>query len=393
MWPFKEKNNRAQPEIRLDQGEIQSTNANPTTINDAYTSIEVVRRGVDMVVDACSQMYIDVKQQIPGINVVQGVRAKTLDTKLNYQPNPYQTRESLFRNVFMDLLIDGNAFLVWDGAYLYNLPAVNVTIHASKTTFIDYFEYNTTRFNPNEVIWISDNNSDSIYRGKSRLQAALGSIKSLKEMLGYQEKFFKNGTIPGVVLHTESVLSEKVKERILKNWMQDYRVSSGGRRPVILDGDMKLSNLGSSSFHELDFNNSISVHESKILKAIGVPDLLINGGNNANINPNIRMFYIMTVLPLVTKVLSGLERFFGYDLAPAVGEVLGLRPELTEQADYLAKLVNSGIINRNEAREQIRLEPSTEDFAGKLILPANIAGSNLPGSGQDAGQGAPAKKQ
>jgi phage portal protein BeeE len=171
--------------------------------------------------------------------------------------------------------------------------------------------------------------------------------------------------------------------------MQDYRVSSGGRRPVILDGDMKLSNLGSSSFHELDFNNSISAHESKILKAIGVPDLLINGGNNANINPNIRMFYIMTVLPLVNKVLSGFERFFGYDLAPAVAEVQGLRPDLNEQADYLTKLANSGIISRNEAREQIRLSPSQEDFAGRLILPANIAGSAIPGAGQSEGEGAP----
>ena len=392
MWPFKTKLNRGQAETVIQQGEMQPSNAPVYTINDAYSKLEVVRRGVDMLVDSCSQVYVDVKDSIPGVGVVTGVRGKTLDIRLNYQPNPYQTREHLFRSVFLDLILEGDAFLVWDGAYLYNLPASNVTIHASKTTFIDYYEYGTQKFSPSEVIWISDNNSESIFRGKSRLHAAATSIKILNEMLSYQGNFFRNGTVPGIVLSTESVLSEKVKERILKNWMQDYRVGTGGKRPVILDGDMKLSNLGTSSFYELDFNASIKTHEAKILKAIGVPELLLDGGNNANINPNLRLFYIMTVLPLVNKVLSGLERFFGFDLAPATGEVLGLRPELNEHAEFLTKLVNAGIMTRNEARAEIRLAPGSEAFANELVLPANIAGSAYAGSGQESGQGAPPKK-
>ena len=61
---------------------------------------------------------------------------------------------------------------------------------------------------------------------------------------------------------------------------------------------------------------------------------------------------------------------------PISHEILALRPELRDFTNYLTSITNAGIITRNEARQEIRKDPRTEeDFADELILPANIAGS------------------
>jgi phage portal protein BeeE len=144
---------------------------------------------------------------------------------------------------------------------------------------------------------------------------------------------------------------------------------------MILDGDFEVEPLSKYNFQELDFLNSISIYENTILKALGIPPILMDTGNNANVTPNLKLFYLTTILPLVNKVVSGFENYFGYDIKPVTQEVVALRPELRDFANYLTSLTNAGIISRNEARGEIRYDPSDDQTADELIVPANIAGS------------------
>jgi hypothetical protein len=142
---------------------------------------------------------------------------------------------------------------------------------------------------------------------------------------------------------------------------------------MILDSGLKpFANL-TQSFTEMDFEKSVDSHNAKILRALGVPPILLEGGNNANISPNLRLFYLETVLPVVTKFVSALERYFGYDIAPVTYNVSALQPELKDVAAYNVSLVNGGIISPNEAREELRY-PSMPGF-DELRVPVNIAGS------------------
>jgi hypothetical protein len=123
----------------------------------------------------------------------------------------------------------------------------------------------------------------------------------------------------------------------------------------------------------MDFDVSIARHNTKILNALGVPEVLFNGGNNANISPNLRLFYLETVLPVVRSFVSAVERYFGYDIEPITNNVSALQPELKELSAYLTSLVNGGIITPNEARVEIRYEKMTGH--DEIRVPANIAGS------------------
>lgn len=372
--PFKwfTKENPAQERIADDYGSSVSTDAS-ITYSQAFDKIETVSRGVNLTVSGASSLDYDIKDKITD-GVVNGVRQKTLNNLLNFKPNPFQSAQEFRTNIFTDLVLEGNCFIYYDGAYLYHLPAVNVSIIPDPKTFVKGYEYNgITKFKPDEIIHIKDLSGSSIYRGTSRLASATRTINTLYKMQTFQDQFFDNGAIAGIVIETDNTLSQTAKEKTIMNWMQKYSVKNGAKRPMILDSGLKLKSIGDTNFKDMDFDNSIKTHNTKILMALGVPEVLIDGGNNANISPNLRLFYLETVLPLVKKFVSGIERYFGYDVEIVTSTVSALQPDLKDIAAYHTTLVNGGVISPNEARVELRYEPKPGH--DDLRIPANIAGS------------------
>ena len=313
-----EKLNPAQPVIHTDEG----TSIGPTSFvpnyRVAFRKLDIVNRSVNMVVSACARLDYDVKDKVND-GVVNGIRQKTLSNLLNFRPNPYQSAQDFRRELFKDLLLDGNSFIHFDGTFMYHLPAENVEIITDPKTYIRGYKYSASvDFSESEVFYFKDINSASIYRGASRLQACLDNINILYSMQEFQQKFFENGTIFGLVLTSENTLSQAAKEKTLQYWQQRYNSRSGGKRPIILDSGLKPQRLSEQNFKDLDFDVAIRTHSERIVTAIGVPPILLNGGNNANIGPNLRLFYLETVLPLVQLYHSSLERYFGYDIEPVV---------------------------------------------------------------------------
>jgi HK97 family phage portal protein len=371
-----EKLNPGQADIVKTEGDSHHSRSSVITNQLAYERVECVTRGVNLIVDSCAEIQFDTLDKLKFTPKVS-LRKKQIDTLLNFRPNPFVSADEFKRNLYIDLILEGNAFIYFDGAYLYNIPAMHMNIVASKTTFISHYEYEDTKYSVDEIIHIRENSSKSIYRGTSRLQSASTSIKTMHSLSSYQENFFDNFCIPGLVLKTKNILSPKIKNRIIADWKEKFKPKHGGRSPVILDGDMDLDTvMKGGTVDKIDFTETVASLEAKILTALGVPVTLVYGGNNANISPNLKLFYITTIMPLVLKVTSSLESFFGYDMKPVSENILALRPELRELASYLTLLVNAGLITRNEGRAELRYEPRTEEeFANQLILPVNVAGS------------------
>ena len=368
-----EKLNPAQEMISREQGMFINTDAD-ITYNNAFQKLETVNRGVNMIVSGCASLDYDIKDKlIEGI--VVGVRQKTLNNLLNHTPNPFQSIQEFRTNIFTDFLLEGNIFIYYDGIHLYHLPASKVQIVTDPKTFVSEYRYNTTIvFKPNEIIHIKELSSASIYRGTSRLISADRNIKILYKMQTFQEQFFDNGAVTGLIFTSENTLSQVAKDKTLAGWTSRYSPKNGARRPMILDSGLKpVTNLA-DNFQEMDFDTSIKTHDAKILKALGVPPILLDGGNNANISPNLRLFYLETILPINIKFVSAMERFFGYDIEPVTATVSALQPEMKDIAAYHTTLVNGGVMTPDEARVELRLLRKGGD-ANDLRVPANIAGS------------------
>lgn len=378
-----EKLNPAQMFIAREEGYSLGTSEIFTNYRNAYEQIEVVNRAVNLIVDDAAEIPVDVGEKLSLTPIVKNIRRSKVDILLNVEPNPFQDINSFKRNLIVDLLIDGNIFVYFDGAHLYQLPARNVEIETDERTYVKSYVYdNKLDYSPSEIIHIKENSFNSIYRGVPRLKPAFKRMQLLGSMRKFQENFFKNGAVPGLVLKTPNTLSEKIKERLLMAWTSKYNPNTGGHRPLILDGGIEIDSLNEVNFKELDFQESIKENEKIILEALGVPPILLDSGNNANIRPNHRLFYLETVLPIVRKMNFAFERYFGFSLSEDVSNIPALQPELQDQASYYSTLVNGGIMTPNEARVAMRMEaiPGNDD----IRIPANIAGA---GSAANPSQG------
>ena len=370
-----EKENPAQYIISRDQGLTVDSRENTISYRNAYETLEIVNRGVNMIVDDTAEIPFDVGTKIEGINPIKkSLRRTRVDLLLNQEPNPFQDVSTFKRNLIIDLLIDGNIFVYFDGAHLYHLPAEHITIETDENTYIKKFVYDhSVDYSPSEIIHIKENSFNSIYRGVPRLRPAQRTMVLMQNMRKFQDNFFKNGAVPGLVLKSPNTLSEKIKERMLQAWVARYNPQSGGRRPLFLDGGLEVEDLTEINFKNLDFQDGIAANEKIILKALGIPPILMDSGNNANIRPNHRLYYLETILPIVNKIAYAFERYFGFKLDEDVSGIPALQPELRDQAGYYATLVNTGIMTPNEAREALRFE-TIEGFDTPRV-PANIAGS------------------
>jgi HK97 family phage portal protein len=371
---LREKFNPAQEVIAQQEGSDISTTAK-VNYRVAFDKLESINRGVNMVIGACSSLDYDVKEKVSD-GSYPGIRTKSVISLLNSRPNPWQSVQEFRTNLFTDFLLEGNAFIYYDGAFIYHLPAVNVVIQPDEKTFIRGFTYNgNVDFKPNEVTYFKDISGTSIYRGTSRLQAADRNINILFKMQAFQENFFKNGAVPGFILGTENTLSQVSKDKTVANWMAKYNPENGGKKPMIVDSGLKPMQLFTTSFKEMDFDASIASINVKILETIGVPPVLLDGGNQANISPNLRLFYLETVLPIVRKYISAMEFLTGYNIEAVTSNVSALQPDLKDIAAYHVGLVNGGIITADEARIELRYPPMKTDGSDELRVPANIAGS------------------
>tara|TARA_B100000287_G_scaffold161942_1_gene152764 strand:+ start:140 stop:1339 length:1200 start_codon:yes stop_codon:yes gene_type:complete len=366
-----EKLNTAQ---HLIGGSAESTREPTTSYERQYEELEIVNRAVNMIVDDAAEIpsVISGSAKLPGI--VKGIKRAKVDTLLNYEPNLFQDINTFKRNLVTDFILDGNIFVYFDGVHLYHLPSSKMAIHASKDTYVEKYTFSQDiDYSPKEIIHIKENSFYSIYRGVPRLSPALRTMQLMAAMRKFQDNFFKNGAVPGLVLKSPNTLSEKIKERMIQSWGARYKPEAGGRRPLILDGGIEVDNLTNVNFKELDFQSAIAENEKIILKALGVPPIMLDSGNNANIRPNMRLYYLETILPIVRKINFSFERFFGFTIKEDVTDIPALQPELRDQSQYYTSLVNGGIITVNEAREQLGFEPV--DGQDDVRVPANIAGS------------------
>lgn len=393
-WPFpSKKDNIAQPSIKDREPDAQSGNINLRTTHEAFTLDETVSRCVNILVDNSAEVEFDVKKKLP-FTPITTINANMLNVLLNMRPNPYMDISTFRRLIFTDFYLGGRAFIYWDGSSLYHIPESDMTVVASERLgYIQEFKYGSdVVFAPNEIIYIKDNATNSQgasqISGNARINSALDSINRKAKELAFKESYIDNGTILGMVLETDMVMNRAYKDRVVKEISIRYNRKTGqlSNAPIILDGGMKFKDVKSSDMEALRIREDVEGFNTDICTALGVPPILLNSGNNANIRPNLELLFYLTILPSLRKFESAFEFFFGYDLKLSTINVAALTPDLKAESDRIVSQVNNGIITGNEGRSALRLEPSKDSIMDTIRIPQNISGSNTGVSGQEGGK-------
>lgn len=387
-----EKLNPGQQIIHDTESTSIRTNRKPFTTNRAYATIEILNRTANMVIDSAAECGYTVSEQNKTITSYGTVRQKQLDTLLNVRPNPFMDMNSFKRLIVADLLFEGCAYIYWDGSSLYHCPAALMQVEADSKRYVKGYTFNNQiTYKVDEIIFIKDNGQtggiNSQITGQSRVATVMDSLLKRDKMLTFKEKFLDNGTVIGLILETDEILNKKLKERKQEELQLDYNPTTGQSTVLILDGGMKAKPYSQiSKFSDLDFSADLDRFEKGVCVAFGVPEVLINGGNNANIRPNIELFYYMTIVPMLNKVSSSISFFFGFKITPNTKEVAALTPDKEKEQKFVTALVNNGIITGNEGRLELGYEELDDPQMQKIRIPANIAGSATGVSGQEGGR-------
>ncbi|ATS94107.1 portal protein [Pectobacterium phage DU_PP_V] len=387
-----EKLNPGQRIIRDLEPISSRTNIKPITTSRAYRTTEILNRTSNMVIDSAAECGYTVGDSLKITTYGSGVKQKTLSSLLNVRPNPYMDTSTFRRLLITDLLFEGCAYIYWDGSSLYHVPAALMQVEADEKKFVKYYTFNNQiRYGVDEIIFIKDNSYlcgvNSQISGQSRIASTVDSITKRDKMLQFKEKFLDNGTVIGLIIETEEILNKKLRERKQEEIKLDYNPTTGQSTVLILDAGLKAKPYSQiSSFKDLDFESDINRFEKNICLALGIPQVLIDGGNNANIRPNIELFYYMTIVPMLNKLTSAVSFYFGWEVKPNIKNVIALTPDKEKEAKHLTSLVNNGIMTGNEARLELNLEELDDPAMNKIRIPANIAGSATGVSGQEGGR-------
>ena len=373
-----EKLNPGQERIRDDQGHGGQPTTQTKLLNTekAYELVEVVGRSVNLTVDNISMIDYTIGDSLGFTGVVPNMQGKRLHKLLNERPNPYMDINTFRRLSFMDFLIDGNTFWYYDGHNLYHLPARLVEVVPDEKTYVNKYIFDgDMTFLPNEIIHIPDNSIKSVYRGDSRILSCMQSLYTRESMLDFQKAFFKSGTAVGLVVETETILGKKLRERRELEWKKKFNPRSNNGAPLFLDGGQKAKTLTNSNFRELAFIDSIKEAERRVNIALGIPPILLDSGNNANLKPNLELWFYTTLIPIMRRYESSLEQFFGIRVELSTYRVPALIPDREKEAKRLVSLKNNGIITGNEARDVLKMKRIEDPSMDKIHHPSNVAGS------------------
>lgn len=401
-WLFTKKN-PVQSDIKDKEPMGETATPNKRTAADSYKLDPVFNRCVNILVDSQAEVKITVGKKLNVTPLAKGLSEMnrkdstaskaTLAKLLEIKPNLFQDANSFWRLLLTDYWMSGRAFAVWDGTALYHIPETEVKVYSGSNNIVEYYMFGDRRLSTDEVIFIKDNSymqgvGASAISANSRYKAAENDIIRKDKLSSFKERYLDNGTMLGLILETESVLSKSFKDKLLDTINVNFNTKNGKfmNSAMILDGGLKAKNTAQIDMSQLGINEDKKAHNEAICTQMGVPPILLEGGNNANIRPNIDLMFSLTILPNLKKFTGQLSAFFGYSFNLDTSDVFALSPDTQKEATRVTQLVNNGLITADEGRLMLGLSALKLPETTQIRVPQNIQGSGTGVSGQEGGR-------
>lgn len=244
-------------------------------------------------------------------------------------------------------------------------------------------------FDKAEIIHVKNTNPYKYIRGLKRIDAVMTEVKSDVKAAEYQERFFENSAIPGIVLTVDKEDRSTPAElrKLIKMWEQRHQSAQKAYKTGILRGGMDAKVLGLSQT-EMAFIDSRKFTRDAILSTFGVPPSM--AGFTADINRAAaevqrRIFWQDTIKPFLLRLQAKLQTKIVNIFDPSIqisfdfSKVQELQREFADDVDSTWKLFQMGF-SRNElnTRFNFGFEEDMETGDTKYV-PLNLVNATLGG--------------
>jgi HK97 family phage portal protein len=215
-----------------------------------------------------------------------------------------------------------------------------------------------------EVVWFRLFNPLDEFSSMPAVAPVRLAVDMGTQALKFNRNFFSNSAIPGdlAVTTPDSPSDEEVTE-FLERWDAKFRSVERAHRPVLLSGGMDIKRLG-LSHRDMEFLDALRWTVDEVARAFGVPKAFLaqfEDATLANVEAQERFLWRNTVVPelrlledAVNRSLAPLfEEFQGqYRVQFDLSAIEALKESQNDRVDRLVKLVEAGVLSREEAREE-----------------------------------------
>lgn len=352
-----------------------------------YNAISTISRCIDLILDTAATIDFKLMEDTDNVDVPVKFRAfeKLLET-----PDPDYGKFDFRRDSYKDLLFSGNCFLYNIGNQIQKLENVEFSDQNVPYTGEKPLEHN-------RLMHVRLLPEQGTRYGQSYFKRIDTELDLIDKMLAFSYNYFRNNGLPGAILETEDPLSKDQKERIIEEFINYYAMSRGNNsKPFVADRNLKFREI-QHSLKDLQFQEGIGNIASRICGGLGVPEVLINSGNNANLSNNYKLFIFTTVYPLVLNMCSQLtlhlRKFYRntgkYKVVPVLDNLPYLQEDMINRTNSTKTLVTTGILTINEGRTALKYPVSDNSLCDEHLIPQNITGAHfepspgVPSGGED----------
>ena len=268
----------------------------------------------------------------------------------------------------------GDCFWYLDGdapniRSIFILPPDKITIRLGKEAgsmrVIEAYDYKDTiegktvniTYKPENIIHFKVPNPKNFYRGLSAVEAAADAIDTDTYAIEANRKLFERGLISNFLLTTEKSLTPEQLKKLRAEFRSEYSGVGNAFQVPILSGGLKPETVQMSN-KDLEFIRQQEWVRDKIAAIFGNNKAILgvtDDVNRANADATIMHWKRTTVRSDMKDICDTLNEF----LVPHYGTnlILGFKDPVGEDEattiDRVVKKKNAGIINLNEAREEL----------------------------------------
>ena len=294
-------------------------------------------------------------------------------------PNPFWTRGDLWRATETYLGLWGSAYwglerdAVGRVAEIWPLRPDRMRVVPDSERYIKGFVYvgmgqQLIPYVPEDVLWMRYFNPLEEHAGLSPIAPLRLSADMGLDALRANRNSLTNESTPGLFIETgETPTDDEVKE-FYDRWELRFRGVDKARRPVLLSGGMKASNMGFSP-RDMEYVQSLRWSLEDVARVYGVPKPMMGDLERitfSNFQTARKVFWEDTIVPQLTfyqdALQQGLLPNLGLDTAGLfvefdLGAVEALQESENDRANRLQGYVKAGVMTINEVRRELNLPP------------------------------------
>ncbi len=262
---------------------------------------------------------------------------------------------------------------------LFPLPSHLCDFHVGEKSWDEsYVLYNGDRYPINAVLRDINPDPETIYNGMSIVRKASLTVDTDIQMKRWNNKLFKNGARPGVVVEVPDQLKDDAYNRLKQQFDEQYRGVGNAFNRVILEGGAKMSPFMMTT-QDLDFLESKRFTRDEILamfKVSGSNLGITEDVNRANAEAQEYSYAKRCIKPRLEQFVDFMNKRL---LRPIYGGEykLDFEDPIPENTEMRLREAEAGVnkwLTINEVREMYGREALQNGNGDQLYVPI----SNVP---------------